>query len=74
VALSVHRFSDSLQPWRKVRLLCSLRVSHGTWNRGESSYYAVHGFSHRLPCCLCDQNPAQALVAEVVREINPVLS
>ncbi len=47
MALSVHCFSDSLQPWQEVRRLCSPRVSQGTWNRGESIQPAAHGFSRR---------------------------
>ncbi len=47
MALSVHRFSDSLQPWRRVRRLCSPRVSQGTWNRGESTQPAAHSFYRR---------------------------
>ena len=46
MALSVHRFSDSLQPWRKVRQLCSPRVFQSTWNR-ESVQPAAHGFSRK---------------------------
>ena len=47
MALSVHRFSDSLQTWQKVRSLYSPRVSQDMGNRGESIQPAPHGFSRR---------------------------